>query len=241
MVRFIKSILTIVIGTIVVLPIVLVVLMANGMITNPAGQGSFSSIPTTLTSAFGLRPGMPPVIGHWPPVKGKEFPDLTLSDQNGEPVSLRDFAGKLVFVEYAAVPCEGCQAFAGGKKCGAFGGFPVQRGLESIEHYAAQYAGVELGSDDVVFVQILLYGKDVTAPSQDEVTAWANHFEMEREQNQIVLRGSGSMLGKEAFDLIPGFQLIDRDFIVRGDSCGHHPVDNLYTDLLPLLGRLARD
>lgn len=71
------------------------------------------------------------------------------------------------------------------------------------------------------------------------VTGWAKHFQMERQDHKIVLRGDPSMLGQETHEMIPGFHLIDRDFILRSDSCGHHPTDNLYTDLLPLLRRLA--
>ena len=239
MVRLVKSVLTIVAGTTLLLTLALIALYASGNSAAPFFRRSLDAIPTSFTAAIGLESAEPAVIGHWPPVKGKTFPEMLLSDQNGELVRLSDFAGKLIFVEYAAVPCEGCQAFAGGKRHGGFAGFKVQRGLESIEHYAAQYAGVDLGSEDIVFVQILLYGKNVSAPTQDEVTQWAAHFEMDRTRNQIVLRGHKSMLGPQAYDLIPGFQLIDRDFVVRADSCGHHPADNLYTDVLPLLGRLA--
>ncbi|MEL6104562.1 MAG: hypothetical protein AAFU85_00940 [Planctomycetota bacterium] len=241
MIRAVKSILTIVIGTLVLLPLAIIALGAAGYRTEPILRRSIEALPASFTSTIGFSASDSGMVGHWPPIKGQPFPEVVLHDQNGEPTRLRDFAGKLILVEYAAIPCEGCQAFAGGQTHGGFAGFPVQSGLQSIEHYAAQFGGVELGNEDIVFVQVILYGKSVSAPTQEEVTAWAEHFQMDRASHQLVLRATPGMLGREAFDLIPGFQLIDRDFIVRSDSCGHQPADNLYSDLLPLLGRLARE
>ncbi len=40
------------------------------------------------------------------------------------------------------------------------------------------------------------------------------------------------------YNLIPGFQLIDRDFVLRYDASGHHPRDSLWDDLLPAIPRL---
>lgn len=238
MVRLIKSVLTIAMGTVLLIPIALAAMKATGHSPMPLVDRAVNQLPIQLTSAVGLRAADPVVIGNWPPVAGEAFPDLVLSDQTGKTVRLSDFAGKIILVEYAAIPCAGCQAFAGGKEHGAFGDFTVQSDLDSIENYAKQYARVRLGSDDIVFVQVLLYGKSLSAPTQAEVTDWADHFQMDREDNEIVLRGDRSMLSRESYEMIPGFQLIDRDFILRSDSCGHHPTDNLYTDLLPLMGSL---
>jgi hypothetical protein len=41
--------------------------------------------------------------------------------------------------------------------------------------------------------------------------------------------------------MIPGFHLIDRDFVLRSDSCGHNPKANLFTDLLPTLRKLKSE
>lgn len=213
---------------------------ATGNSPMPMVDKAINQLPIELTSAVGLRAEDPVVIGAWPPVSGQRFPDLVLSDQNGKTTKLSEFAGKIILVEYAAIPCQGCQAFAGGHEHGGFGNFTVQTGLDSIENYALQYAGVQLGSEDVVFVQVLLYGESLSAPTQREVTAWAEHFQMDRQENKVVLRGDTSMLGHDTYNMIPGFHLIDRDFVLRSDSCGHHPQDNLYTDLLPLLKTWTR-
>ena len=181
------------------------------------------------------------INGQWPPRVGLRYPDLLLTDQNGDQVALSDFAGKVILLELAAIPCKGCQAFAGGNKYGGFDGIGVQKGLDSIHEYAQRFAGVTLGENEqVVFVQLLLYGKDMSSPSQDDVSHWAAHFKMKRDRNQIVLRGDNSMLGQTTYEMIPGFHLIDRDFTLRCDSSGHHPKQDLFRDLLPQLGQFAR-
>lgn len=205
----------------------------------PLIDEALDHLPVELVSWRSQGSSEPVVIGNWPPKIDEVYPELILTDQNGDKVNLADFAGQVILVELAAVPCEGCQAFAGGKKHGGFGGFSVQPGLESIHHYAQTMADVSLG-EDVVFVQILLYGENHSSPTQEEVSAWAKHFQMDRQKNQIVLRGDPSMLSRKTFNMIPGFHLIDRRYVLRSDSCGHRPKENLYTELLPKLGDLAR-
>ncbi|QDT07327.1 hypothetical protein K227x_57540 [Rubripirellula lacrimiformis] len=198
-----------------------------------------NQLPVHSVAWTGIRNAEPVVIGDWPPQKGQRYPDLILADQDGQTVRLSDFAGKVILLELAAVPCKGCQAFAGGQEFGGFAGVAVQPNLESIHHYADRFAGVDLGKDDVVFVQLLLYGKSMSSPSQAEVAGWAKHFQMKRTEKTIVLRGDASMLGIETYEKIPGFHLIDEQFVLRYDSSGHHPGDDLYQDLLPALGRMV--
>ena len=177
----------------------------------------------------------------WPPIDGARYPDLVLEDSNGQVVRLSDHAGKLILVELSAVSCQGCQAFAGGNEFGDFADTGVQAGLDSIHHYAQKYASVNLKStDDVLFVQLLLYGKGMGAPTREETSGWAEHFRMNDSQHEIVLRGDPSMISQTTSSMIPGFHLIDRDFVLRSDSCGHNPQANLYSELLPLLKTLSR-
>lgn len=238
-VRMIKSIAMVVLVAGLSVPIVLVGLQLAGRSPQPVIDKVIGHLPLQLVSGIGVGSTSPVVIGDWPPVKGKRFPELILADQTGVTTRLSEFAGKVILVEYAAIPCEGCQAFAGGNQHGGFHG-PVQKGLDSIENYAARYANVRLGSEDVVFVQVLLYGKSISSPTAEEVSGWASHFGMDRGANKVVLRGDPSLLSDETYRMIPGFHLIDRDFVLRSDSCGHRPQDDLYRDLLPMLGELAR-
>ena len=176
----------------------------------------------------------------WPPARHDRYPDLKLKDQNGDTVQLSDFEGKVILLELTAVPCGGCQAFSGGNERGVFADGKVQAGLHSIHHYAQQYADVDLGNnDDVVLVQLMLYGKSLRSPTQAEVTGWADHFGMDRNSGEIVLKGEASLLSEDRFDLVPGFHLIDRNFVLQYDSSGHHPVDNLFSDLLPAMGQMV--
>ena len=199
-------------------------------------------LPPELVSWTGRRSVDQAAAGNvWPPRVGEPYPDLTLTNQFGEPVRLRDLQGKVILVELAAVPCKGCQAFAGGNEWGAFAGVGVQSGLGSIHEYAQRFGGVDLANDpEVVFVQLLLYGRKMTSPGPEEVGGWAAHFRMNNNPNLIVLRGTPELIRQDAFKQIPGFQLIDRDFVLRQESSAAHPETDLYRDLLPALGELAR-
>jgi hypothetical protein len=221
--------------------ITLGLLAYNGQIPESYIERALGQVPAEWVAWTGYQPTALLESGQWPPQLGEPYPDVTLTDQYGEQVQLRDFAGKVILVELAAIPCKGCQAFAGGNELGDFGGFGVQRGLESIHRYAKRFAGVDLGQDpEVVFVQLLLYGRRMSSPTPEEVGGWASHFRMNGKPNLVVLRGTPEMLGEETYRRIPGFHLIDRDFVLRYESSGHNPKHDLYGQLLPALGKLAR-
>lgn len=46
-------------------------------------------------------------------------------------------------------------------------------------------------------------------------------------------------MGKPNFAMIPGFHLVDRDFILRRDATGHRPRHSLFGDLLPMVAELV--
>lgn len=176
----------------------------------------------------------------WPPKLGETYPDLELVDQTGKRVSLSQFKGKVILVEPIGMSCPACQAFADAKTHGPFEGIRPQQGLPSIEESMRKRAGLEIKSDKrIVFVQLLLYNMKMQAPSPKEGKAWADHFEMDRSRNNIVLVGDPGMIGKASYNMIPGFQLIDESFILRADSTGHHPKDNLWDKLIPLAKELV--
>jgi len=179
--------------------------------------------------------GKPPA---WPPEKNRSYPDLELVDQEGQVTRLSDFKGKVILVEPIGIPCQACIAFAGGHELGAFQGIEPQSDLESIESYAKQFGDVRLDDDRVVRVQLLLFDHAMQAPTLTNAVAWAEHFQMRRSSNEVVLVGTPSMATKDSRDLIPGFQLIDKHFILRSDSTGQSPADNLYRKLLPQIRKL---
>lgn len=201
----------------------------------PALKGIF------LLVAFLLLPARAFCQEFWPPVIGKAFPDFELYDQDGRKARVSDFKGKVIFIEYVGMNCPACQAFSGAHLRGAYQNNAVQQGLQSIEEYFPQYArGVNLKNEGMVFLQILLYDMQLGAPKAKDAQKWARHFGFTKSQNQYVLVPTRDMRGNASYNLIPGFQLIDRDFIVRSDSTGHNPQDNLYTELLPMVPGLLK-
>lgn len=175
----------------------------------------------------------------WPPVVGEAYPDLQLIDQDGNLTSLSEFKGKVILLEPVGLPCEACIAFSGGKQRGAYDGVEPQQTLDSIDNFARRYGYVDLNRDDIVLVQVLFYNKRLTAPSPAEVRDWARHFGLERSDNRVVLGAEPYLLGPQTHAMIPGFQLIDKNFVLRYDSAGNSSRHNLYTELLPNIRRLS--
>lgn len=211
---------------------------------DPAFSVSLASVSNQVQDKISDRdssPKLEPVEGNWPPRVGSYYSDLNLTDQNGEPFRLSSLQGKVILLELVAIPCKGCQSFAGANDRGGYGGVAVQPGLDSIHKYAKRFGGVDLSrSNNVAFVQLLLYGESMRHPTQEEVTGWAGHFGMNRSRNHIVLRGDESMVNRTSYAMIPGFHLIDRNFVLRYDSSGHRPKHDLYHELLPALGHMTR-
>ena len=137
--------------------------------------------------------------------------------------------------------CPACQAFSGGHQAGAFENNALQQNLSSIETYFPQYTGgLGFPPEGMVFLQILLYDMNFGPPSAKDAKRWAEHFGFERSRNEYVLVPEGDMRGPASYNLIPGFQLVDQNFIVRSDSTGHHPKDNLYKTLLPMIPEMLK-
>jgi hypothetical protein len=177
----------------------------------------------------------------WPPIAGQFYPNLVLKDQTGQATAISDFRGKVVLVEVVGLTCRACHAFAGGNESGKepFRNIQPQRGLDSIEKYANGYAMVSLDHPDIVFVQLVLYGMDGRGPpSEDDVRAWASHFGMDRERNEVVLVGDERFISAETRRLIPGFHLIDQSGILRSISSNDPRHDRLHESLLPKLASL---
>jgi len=185
------------------------------------------------------KPAAPPAPSfEWPPKLDQAYPDLELVDQTGATVRLSSFKGKVIIVEPVGMNCPACQAFAGGHRVGGFQGVTPQGGLESFEEYAAKQG---IAARDVVYVQLLLYSMSMQAPSTDDARAWAAHFRMDRAKDRVVLAGTPGFIGTASYNMIPGFQLIDRKFVLRADSTGHNPRHNLWNYLLPMVPRLVKE
>lgn len=190
-----------------------------------------------LKTAAAPQPGRADL--QWPPRLGEPYPDLTLIDQTGQPVRLSSFKGSVILIEPVGMTCPACQAFSGAHRRGSFGGITPQQGLPSIEELFPRYAGgLSLSDDRIVFVQILFYSMSMEAPRPADARRWAEHFGIDRAKNHVVLTGTKDLLGEASFNMIPGFHLVDRNFIFQADSAGHNPRHNLFTHLLPMVPQL---
>lgn len=177
----------------------------------------------------------------WPPVVGERYPDLQLMDVRGERISLSSLAGRVILLEPVGMDCPACQGFAGANRpeVGSFGDVRPQAGLPEVREMLEQYAHVDPYDDRLVYVQLLLYDmKRAGAPTLDVARRWAEHFGIADLPDTYVLVGEPYLIGPASFRMIPGFQLIDRDFVLRYDAGGHHPVHDLWRELMPAVGGL---
>ena len=169
---------------------------------------------------------------------GQPYPDLSLYDESGAEVHLSTLKGKVLLIEPIAMGCSACQAFSGAHEYGAYGTVLPQPGLQCVQRLLGQYAGgVSLKDENVQFIQIVFLNFSLQSPTPQELSRWAKHFHLP--QQRVLVLGAPSSLSTWGKTLIPGFQLIDKDFILRADSTGAVPKTNLYDELLPLLPVLA--
>ena len=195
-----------------------------------------------LLCVLTLTPPPPPpmrfieTIKPWPPELEKPYPDLELIDQNGRAFRLSDYRGKVILLQNIGINNPASQTLAGSSKKGAYLGVPLQEDLNSIYDFFPRYTGgLRLPNKDVVFIQIIFYGISFGHPTQKEAQAWAAHFDMRAEKNQIVAVSPHDLRSGKTYGLIPGFHLIDRNFILRADSSGPKPKDDLFKILLPMV------
>lgn len=177
---------------------------------------------------------------YWPPQLNNYYPDMELMDQDGKLVRLSSFKGRIIVVEPIGMSCPGCQAFSGANRQGMrpYGGGSAQAGLKSFEEYLSDYAGTTLQRGGIVLVQLLLYDPSMQLPTAKQAQMWAQNFGMKTTNNKYVLVARSNMIGQASYDMIPGFQLIDKGFVMRSDSTGHNPRNDLYKHFFPTLKSL---
>ena len=213
----------------------LIALACLGLAAAPTGCSSLGE----AEDGNSAPAAMPSRLEGWPPEVGRAFPDLTFRDAAGEPFRMASLRGKVVLVEPIGMNCPACNAFAGGNtERGGYSGTRPQADLDALEEILPKYSGgVTMDHPDLVVVHLLLYSMEMRAPTQDDARRWAEHFGMEGSRHRVIFADE-RFIGSASFNLIPGFQLLDRSLVVRSDSTGHHPKDNLYTQLLPMLGEM---
>ncbi len=178
----------------------------------------------------------------WPPRVNQVYPDLTLYNHHGNVVTLSKIArGRVVILEPIGMTCQACQAFAGGHKYGSFKGVSPQKNIDSIEELLPKYSGgIKLTDPNIVYIQLILYDTDMNAPSVESIREWAQHYRIASRPNTYVLAGTPDMVGKASYQMIPGFQVINRNFILVGDGTGHKPRHDIWRQVFPNLPNLVR-
>jgi hypothetical protein len=179
---------------------------------------------------------------NWPPQIGQAYPDLELIDQDGKQWNLSRFKGKVIIVEPIGMNCPACQSFAGAHIKGSYGNITPQAGLDDFEGYFNSYTGgLSLDDDGIVLVELLLYDLTLGRPTLKDAKGWAKHFGMKSANNHFVVIPATDMRNKASYDLIPGYQLIGKNFKLRSDSTGHHPRDDLWRTLLPMVPKVLME
>ena len=196
---------------------------------------------TALEVEAASEPAKPDHI--WPPRVGERYPNLQLLNSRGERIALESLAGKIILVEPIGMDCPACNAFAGANRPGSSGfqGVKPQSGLPSIDQMLKEYGGgISLADDRIALVHLLLYRPGREGPPDVQLAQlWAKHFGIEPSENMLILVGEPYLIGTASYNMIPGFQLIDADFVLRFDSSGHHPTHDLWRELLPAIPSLV--
>lgn len=180
----------------------------------------------------------------WPPRVGQPYPDLELLGLDGERVSLASLRGRVILIEPIGMDCPACNAFAGGNRpgVGGFEGTRPQKGLPDTRQMLERYAGVSASDARLVHVQLLLYDMErAGAPTLELARRWSKHFGFGDGENEYVLVGEPYLIGRASYAMIPGYQLVDRDFVLRYDATGHRPRNDLWRELLPAVAALLEE
>lgn len=187
-----------------------------------------------LLVATGVEP-------EWPPAVGLGFPRQKFVTAAGQSLELTQFRGKVVLVHLIGTPSRTSVAFAGGKLAGTYQGVAAQEGLESIATYARHFAGVRMEDPRLVVLHLILFNKQMRAPTRDELRDWETHFGVDHRDNEIVAGGDSRLATATSRQLVPGFWLLDQDAILRAAATGAEPEFDLYQELLPMMGRLLAE
>ncbi|MCB1682222.1 MAG: hypothetical protein KDI61_05115 [Alphaproteobacteria bacterium] len=178
----------------------------------------------------------------WPPAMNEPYPDLSLIDAGGQALKLSDLQGKVIVVEFIDMTSPISQSYSGAKEKGVYG--------DTSKTFDETYSSFEdtvskelqdqltLPNPDLVIVKIIIYNEKGEQANPNDAEGWANHFGFIRANNYIVCVPEKDIRHRTTSKLIPGFQLIDKDFNLRVDSAGLKPKHSLQFSLVTMIPTL---
>ena len=95
-----------------------------------------------------------------------------------------------------------------------------------------------LPNGEVIVLKLILYNQEGTQPSAADAENWANYYRLKTSDNFIVAVPANDFRGEESDKIVPGFQLVDRDFNLRVDAAGPTPKHDFKMSLIPLIQKL---
>ncbi len=181
----------------------------------------------------------------WPPKMNKQYPEIELFDQEGKELTISSLKGKVLIVEYIDISSPISQAQSGAGLLGAY----YASASQDIDKYAQPFSKILMDNTDnslilpnenIIELKIIIYGENANAGSRDDAYNWASHFDLDKSDNVIVAVPKKDIRGEIATSIIGGYQLVDKNGILRVDSAGSNPKHNLKMTLVPLVPKLIR-
>ncbi|PCI56350.1 MAG: hypothetical protein COB36_06130 [Alphaproteobacteria bacterium] len=179
----------------------------------------------------------------WPAKMNVAYPDFELFDQKGEKFLLSSLEGRVIILEYIDISSPVSQAQSGSAAVGVYFGAKSQELNKEAQPFSNVIKKVTNGAfmlpnDNILELKIIVYGADGAPGSRDDAEQWAQHFKIAESENVIVAVPALDMRSEESQSLVRGFQLLDKNLILRVDSSGVMPKHNLEMTLVPLVPKL---
>ncbi|MBI1301514.1 MAG: hypothetical protein GC137_07635 [Alphaproteobacteria bacterium] len=185
----------------------------------------------------------PYIPENWPPAMNMIYPDLKLVDYTGQAFDLSSYAGRVIIMEYIDMNDPISQAQSGAGVVGALPGTYVEQDETNSETFEEVFrktalADITLPNANLLHIKVIVYGSNGAQASVDDAEKWAKHFDLKKSDNFIVAVPEKDFRGKETLQILAGYQLLDKNLVLRADSAGVTPKHNLRLTLIPLAEKL---
>lgn len=180
----------------------------------------------------------------WPPKMNKPYPDLPLVASDGTNFKLANYKGKVIVLSFLDMSSPTAQAQSGAGLSGAYGVTvdkdPLARPFSDVFRTIPESEDMNYPHKDLLEIIVLVYSQEGQQTTVDDAQNWAEHFDLSREDNVIVAVPVKDIRSDETGEVLNGYQLIDKNMILRVDSSGSSPKHNLKMTLMPLVPKLLR-